>query len=54
MDFQAISASTGEERKKYLEQLDDGWSHHGCIYFTNHTIGSETVAEAFSWVGGFI
>ena len=53
MDFKAIHASTGDERKKYLRQLDEGWSHHGAIYVINHSIGTDVVDEAFSWVSIF-
>jgi isopenicillin N synthase-like dioxygenase len=53
MDFEAIHASVGEERKKYLRQLDEAWSHHGAIYIINHSIGTETLEEAFAWVSGY-
>ncbi|KAL7929708.1 hypothetical protein V8C35DRAFT_284047 [Trichoderma chlorosporum] len=53
MDFKAIRASTGEERKKYLRQLDEAWSHHGAIYVINHSIGTEVIDEAFAWCKKF-
>ena len=53
MDFKAIHASTGIERRKYLRQLDEAWSHHGAIYVINHSIGTDVVDEAFAWVSRF-
>ena len=50
MDFKAIHASTGHERKNYLGQLDEAWSHYGAIYVINHSIGTDVVDEAFAWV----
>jgi isopenicillin N synthase-like dioxygenase len=50
MDFKVIHASTGDERKEFLRQLDEAWSHHGAIYVINHSIGTETLEEAFAWV----
>ncbi len=53
MDFEAIHASTGTERKNYLSQLDEAFSHHGAIYVINHSIGTDVVDEAFAWVSKF-
>nr|AGN92201.1 LolO [Epichloe aotearoae] len=53
MDFEAIHASVGNERKKYLRQLDEAWSHHGAVYVINHSIGTETLEEAFAWCKKF-
>lgn len=50
MDFKAIHASTGAERKKYLARLDEAWSKHGAVYVINHSIGTEVIDEAFAWV----
>ncbi|KAH8810917.1 hypothetical protein F5884DRAFT_699449 [Xylogone sp. PMI_703] len=49
MDFKAIHISTGNERKNYLGQLDEAFSHHGAIYVINHSIGTDMVDEAFAW-----
>jgi hypothetical protein len=53
MDFKAIHASTGDERKNYLRQLDEAWSDHGAIYVINHSVGTDLVDEAFAWVSKF-
>ncbi|KAL8671656.1 MAG: hypothetical protein Q9168_003836 [Polycauliona sp. 1 TL-2023] len=53
VDFKALHASTGDERKKYLRTLDEAWSHHGVVWVINHSIGAELVEEAIGWLAKF-
>lgn len=53
IDFKALSDSTPQSRKDALEKLDDAFQTYGFIYLANHSIGQETVDEAFSWVRTF-
>ncbi|KAJ5266631.1 oxidoreductase 2OG-Fe(II) oxygenase family [Penicillium angulare] len=49
IDFQALSASSPQQRLAALQQLDDAFKSYGIIYLSNHSIGQAMIDEAISW-----